>query len=79
MTEVAHDIQQQVSRFITTDLSLVNSYDTWHGIHNIYMQCMCTHFMYTCVYACGRHKECLEAAAEDYTGQSERQRCDLVS
>ena len=31
VTEVAHDIQQQVSRYVTSDLSLVNSYDTWHG------------------------------------------------
>ena len=32
VTEVAHDIQQTVSRYITLDLSLVNSYDTWHGM-----------------------------------------------
>ena len=32
VTEVAHDIQQTVSRYITSDLSLVNSYDTWHGM-----------------------------------------------
>ena len=31
VTEVAHDIQQQVSRFVT-EMGLVNSYDTWHGI-----------------------------------------------
>ena len=30
VTEVAHDIQQQVSRFVN-ELGLVNSYDTWHG------------------------------------------------
>ena len=33
VTEVAHDIQQQVSRFID-ELGLVNSYDTWHGGKN---------------------------------------------
>ena len=37
MTEVAHDIQQQVSRFITSDLSLVNSYDTWHGTAHVHI------------------------------------------
>ncbi len=30
VVEVAHDIQQQVSKFVT-DLKLINSYDTWHG------------------------------------------------
>jgi hypothetical protein len=30
VVEVAHDIQQQVSRYIT-NLGLVNSFDTWHG------------------------------------------------
>jgi hypothetical protein len=38
VTEVAHDIQQQVSHFITADLSLVNSYDTWHGTKNVWKQ-----------------------------------------
>lgn len=28
--EVAHDIQQQVSKYVTKK-GLVNSYDTWHG------------------------------------------------
>ena len=29
--EVAHDMQFQVARYVTTDLGLLNSYDTWHG------------------------------------------------
>ena len=29
--EVAHDCQMQVSRYVTSDLKLLNSYDTWHG------------------------------------------------
>ena len=32
IVEVAHDMQQQVKRFITADMKLVNSYDTWHGM-----------------------------------------------
>ena len=31
VVEVAHDIQQQVSKYISSDLKMVNSYDTWHG------------------------------------------------
>ena len=31
ITEVAHDIQQQVSRYVTGSMGVVNSYDTWHG------------------------------------------------
>ena len=80
MTEVAHDIQQQVSRFITSDLSLVNSYDTWHGtyilcIAHTHVLCIIDHVP---VYA-HRYEECLETDAEDYPGQSDRQRCELVS
>ena len=39
ITEVAHDIQQQVSCYVSTELGLVNSYDTWHSIyiHNIFL------------------------------------------
>ena len=29
--EVAHDVQMQVSRYVSTELKLLNSYDTWHG------------------------------------------------
>ena len=31
VAEVAHDIQLQVSRYVSSELCLVNSYDTWHG------------------------------------------------
>ena len=67
VTEVAHDIQQQVSRFITADLSLVNSYDTWHGTAHVHIY-TCTMYMYTCMYQymymLYRYKECVEADAE---------------
>ncbi len=29
---MAHDIQQQVAKYVTDVLGLVNSYDTWHGM-----------------------------------------------
>ena len=31
MREVAHDMQHQVSRFVSADLKMVNSFDAWHG------------------------------------------------
>ena len=31
ITEVAHDIQAQVLKYIRETLGLVNSYVTWHG------------------------------------------------
>ena len=32
MSEVAHDMQHQVSGFVSADLKMVNSFDTWwHG------------------------------------------------
>lgn len=36
-------------------------------------------YYYVHVHTCARFEECLEADAEDNPGQSERQRCDLVS
>ena len=32
VTEVAHDINQQVSRYVSQQLKVFNSYDTWHGM-----------------------------------------------
>ncbi len=31
IVEVAHDNQSVVKKFVTDDLKLTNSYDTWHG------------------------------------------------
>ena len=31
VTEVAHDFQIEVKKYVTEELGLVNSYDTWHG------------------------------------------------
>ena len=31
IVEVAHDNQKQVKQYITDDLKVLNSYDTWHG------------------------------------------------
>ncbi len=40
IVEVAHDNQSVVKKFVTDDLKLTNSYDTWHGkcieCHNNY-------------------------------------------
>ena len=33
VTEVAHDIQMSVSSYISKQLQLINSYDTWHDRH----------------------------------------------
>ena len=41
--EVAHDMQLQVAGYVTKDLKLVNSYDTWHGILNMYVFGKCCH------------------------------------
>ena len=31
VTEVAHDFQVGVKKFMTEELGVLNSYDTWHG------------------------------------------------
>lgn len=42
VAEVAHDFQQQVRRYITEELHLLNSYDTWHGE----VACMWRHVLF---------------------------------
>lgn len=41
VTEVAHDSQVQVKKYVCEELGLLNSYDTWHGQHScisVFMQ-----------------------------------------
>ena len=35
ITELAHDMQAQVSKYVKEELNLVNSYDTWYGKVNL--------------------------------------------
>ncbi len=35
VTEVGHDMQAQVAKYVTHTLNLINSYDTWHGMLHI--------------------------------------------
>ncbi len=46
VTEDAHDMQAQVSKYVTQTLKLVNSYDTWHGNNDFY------HYDYFICYKC---------------------------
>lgn len=52
--EVAHDMQSQVTKYVTGSLKLVNSYDTWHGqlqvVQNLCM-CMQNVISLVCVYS----------------------------
>lgn len=36
VSEVAHDHQVQVKKYIIEELHLKNSSDTWHGMYNMY-------------------------------------------
>ena len=38
VTEVAHDLQFCVKKFVTEELGVMNSYDTWHGSFFIYLK-----------------------------------------
>ena len=69
VSEVAHDIQQQVSRYIVS-LGFVNSYDTWYGtgtttdqVQHVYMCMRCVW-----VYDIDRDKECNQTDAKDFIG-----------
>ncbi len=55
-------MQAQVAKYVSDELGLVNSYDTWHGkkmcgiLHHFH-----THF---------RNEECVKRNKESYTGPS---------
>ena len=44
ITEVAHDYNTQLKTYITQELKLVNSFDTWHGMCISAVQATWTHF-----------------------------------
>ncbi len=73
VSEVAHDIQQQVSRFVVS-LSLTNSYDTWHGNGTRVIT-----DVYRIIIHIPRDEECSKTNAQDLTGESEGQESHLVS
>ena len=67
VTEVAHDIQAQVSNYVVKS-GFVNSYDTWHGMYilSLYiLNVQLTYFYYF------RNKECGQGAEEDHRRASE--------
>ena len=55
VSEVANDCQLQVARYVVDELSLCNSYDTWHGkciacvVMHIYM------YMFTSCFTQSQH------------------------
>ena len=78
ITEVAHDHQVQVMKYITEDLQLLNSYDTWHGNFATFEHLQCFEYI---VYALitFRHKERCKANEEGILWDSEYSRKVLVS
>ena len=59
VTEVAHDFHAGVRKYVTEDLGLLNSYDTWHG--NIASMLLSLHFSMS---EMNRDKECSEGDEE---------------
>ena len=61
VTEIAHDIHAPVTSYITKQLGLINSYDTWHGEvqYCIPFDGMCDNI--TC-----RYKKCSERIEQSY-------------
>ena len=65
VTEVAHDLQQQVARFVTVQLGVVNSFDTWHGMINAHLHIILYSFEFSFVSfirdeECGQRKKITE-------------------
>ena len=51
--EVAHDYATSVSDYITNDLQLLNSYDTWHGMHYLEVYSSVQHLSYLSIFVEG--------------------------
>ena len=64
VTEVAHDYHVGVMKYVTEELGILNSYDTWHGEHYylLYSELGYTH---------GRYEECSQGYEESWPGQGE--------
>ena len=71
IVEVAHDIAQSVSNYISNRLALVNSYDTWHDTHFYPFCCR-----YDNVY---RNEECGQVIEDNLHRSEEAHWGDLVS
>lgn len=71
IVEVAHDISQSVSSYISRSLKLVNSYDTWHGILFSILVVAMTLFL--------RNEECGQVIEDYLQGSKEAYGSDLVS
>ena len=66
--EVAHDMQPQVSKYVTDELGLINSYDTWHGkSRSNVMLAACYKVLLPMSY---RNQECVQGVEEGDSGQS---------
>ena len=49
VTEVAHDYQVSVKKYMTEDLGIIKSYDTWHGKYKYeYYYNFISIYMYNC-------------------------------
>ena len=78
VTEVAHDMQQQVARYVTVQLGVVNSFDTWHGMINALLHIILYSFEFSFV-SFIRDEECGQRNEEDHRGAGEEQGHHLVS
>ena len=77
VTEVAHDFQVGVMKFMTEELGVLNSYDTWHGKYKDIATPGYYH-SYTRILSCFdlikayiRNKECGEGCEEGWSGKGE--------
>ena len=41
--EVAHDYQPAIKNYLEKELKCLNSFDTWHGMHNNVDKGVCVH------------------------------------
>ena len=67
---VAHDFQVGVKKYVTEELGVLNSYDTWHGKYKDIATPGCYHALIRSS-AYTRNKECGEGCGEGWSGKGE--------
>ena len=70
ITEVAHDIQAQVSKYVKETLGLVESYDTWHGT----VTCVCVAMLVPTTYILCTHNNSYGTGTKNGWGDEENHR-----
>ena len=71
VTEDARDFQVSVMKYVTTELGLLNSYDTWHGKYRYMTTSRCYVSCFLWLNLCTRNQKCSKSCEKGWSGKGE--------